>query len=47
LVSEHEPVPSESVAVQDWPMEVVMVTVPDGGVLVPLATVAVQFTVVP
>jgi hypothetical protein len=28
-------------------VEVVMVTVPDGGVVVPLATVAVQFTVVP
>ncbi len=47
MVSEHEPVPSERVAVQDWPVEVVIVTVPEGGVVVPLPTVAVQFTVVP
>ncbi len=46
-VNEHDPVPSESVAVQDWPVEVVMATVPDGGVVVLLATVVVQFTGVP
>ncbi len=47
MVSEQDPVPPERVAVQDWPVEVVIVAVPDGGVVVPLATVAVQFTVVP
>jgi hypothetical protein len=46
-VKEHDPVPSESVAVQDWPVGTVIVTVPDGGVVVPLETVAVQFIVVP
>jgi len=46
-VSWQVAVPLESVALQDWPVEVVMVTVPVGGVLVPLETVAVQVTVVP
>jgi hypothetical protein len=46
-VKEHEPEPLESVAVQDWPVEVVMLTVPEAGVVKLLVTVAVQFTVVP